>query len=218
MVFNSRFGHHAIVNCNWCLDENDFSIFGASQTAIDYVIFLFLFGLGTMTPRKNKWRNWTFGVLCIPFLMDCFSYAASPLELTASMSKDTQRRLFFTLYAVRNGVFAISLFIVAIWDKKRLYNDADAIQEVCRQSSSNLGRLISLGLTRATISSDPSLRDEFFNFYQENNSLQMSDDDVQKLMQEIPEPLQNRMKSESEFFSKDAIANAARMKVLSFSN
>jgi hypothetical protein len=217
-VFYSRFGHNAIVNCNWCLDENDFSAFGASETSIDYVFFLFIFGLGTMTPRKIKWRSYVIigTILGIPLSMDLFSYAASPLELTAAMSKDSQRNLFFTLHSVRNCFFAISLFIIAIWDPKRSHNDADVLQEVCRQSSVTFGRLSSLALARETISNDPSLRDEFFKFYQENHTRQMSDEEIQKLMQEFPAPIQHRMKHESELFSKNALDYAARLNALRY--
>lgn len=218
IISYTRFGHDAVVNCKWCLDENDYSIYGACQAGIEYVIFLFIFGLGTITPRKNKWRKWTFGVLAIPLLMDSFSYAASPLELTSALSKDTQRTLFLSLHAVRNGVFMISLFIIAIWDMKRAYNDSEALEEVCRHAASNFGRLSSLSLTRATIFGDSSLRNEFMTYYQSNNSLKMSDEDVQKLMQDFPENIRNKMMGESEYFSKDAIANAERMKVLNVSN
>jgi hypothetical protein len=116
--------------------------------------------------------------------MDIFSYAAAPLELTSLISKENQRSLFFTLYSIRNAAFAITLFIIGIWSKKRPYSDAEALHEVCRKTSDNVGRLFSLGLARATIFNDPSLRNEFLKFYQKTNGVQMTDDDAQQLMNE----------------------------------
>ncbi len=57
-------------------------------------------------------------------------------------------------------------------------------------------------------------------FYNANNILKISDEEVQKLMQETPENIRNKMMLDAEFFSKDAISNAERLKVLktNFSN
>ena len=172
-----------------------------------------------MTPRKNSWRTWIFGLVALPFIMDTFAYSASSLELTAALSKETQRTLYFTLHAIRNTFFVFSVFLIAIWDKKRKYSDSEALEELCKQSGANFSRISSLRLARSAIFGDRSLRDDFIDFYRSPDSLRIEDKDVQEQIQEIPEILTRQMLGESEHYSKEAIGNAVQMHALKdFSN
>jgi hypothetical protein len=75
---------------------------------------------------------------------------------------------------------------MGIWDKKRTYSDSEALHEVCRKASANVNRLVALKIARATIFSDHSLRNEFLNFYQKNNGMQTTEEDVQRRMIQVP--------------------------------
>ena len=194
------------------MDETDYSIYGASQAAICYAVFLCLFGLATISKRKIPWRSWPITALGFPLFCDMFAFSASPLEIASMISKDNQITMYLTLYMIRNVTFLIIMVLALIWEGKRKYSNEDALQELCRKYSYNFTTFNSLKAAKDTIFANSDLQNDFLDF--NHHSQQSSNDDDLRFMDELPETVKKQLIHDSEHFSQEAFVNAVKMGVL----
>ncbi|CAG8465959.1 2523_t:CDS:1 [Scutellospora calospora] len=159
----AAYGQEALLDCNYCKNVTDYSMFIIPNVAWSYVMMLMVLGISTMARRKSHWR--IYGVI---FLIGCGFFELYTL-LSTDVIKNSAHGITEFLYNntdyYRRMAFAVLSFTIFFINKADNKSDMDIIQEIKRNQEIIIHCSKAANLQRTAVLRDNNLRKIFEEFY-----------------------------------------------------
>lgn len=133
-----QYGQEAALDCNWCTDETDYSIFVLSMAAMSYCFFLILIGLVSTKKEKRSWRKILVVITVFLAVFESLYYLA-PHEVASFdpyadiFSDASDVGLTQKLTILRHLFFGICLLLAILFDNGVSHSILDQISAISKQ-------------------------------------------------------------------------------------
>ncbi|CAG8665237.1 23983_t:CDS:1 [Cetraspora pellucida] len=159
----AAYGQEALLECNYCKNITDYSMFIVPNVVWSYVMMLTVLGISTITKRKSHWR--IYGVI---FLIGCGFIELYTL-LTTDIRKNAAQGVIEFLYNntdyYRRMAFIVLSLAVLFFNKADERSDMEMIQEIKKNQEVIIHCIKATELQRTAVLRDNNLRRIFEEFY-----------------------------------------------------
>lgn len=154
------FGHDAFVNCSWCKDQSDYSLYIFPEILTSYFYVLVVIGFATIVQRKFFWRIAGPILLCVLLLLEVCLFTLDVKEILGPVHyfKSSIHTPFDDMKTLRLIAMLCLIALVAFWNSTEVWSESEIMQDTVLKTSELYDRKLNINLVRSAVDGSRRLK------------------------------------------------------------